>query len=114
MERLGRFFIDRPAWVLGLVLAALAGLPLALWQDMDALSDNHMERQTQSMNAILSAVRAYYAENPEAFTAPEVRQLSYAWLTPDMIQDEVTVDETALRALYEERLADFVQPERSK
>ena len=57
-------------------------------------------------------VRAYYAENPEAFTAPEVRQLSYAWLTPDMIQDEVTVDETALRALYEERLADFVQPER--
>ena len=63
MERLGRFFIDRPVWVLGLVLAALAGLPLALWQDMDALSDNHMERQTQSMNAILSAVRAYYAEN---------------------------------------------------
>ena len=57
-------------------------------------------------------IQTYYDANPEAFTAPEAREISYAWLTPAMIQDEIQVDETAVRALYDERLTDFVRPER--
>jgi len=55
---------------------------------------------------------AYYEANPDAFTLPESRTITYAWLTPDMIQNEIALDEEALRALYDERIADYVQPER--
>jgi peptidyl-prolyl cis-trans isomerase D len=57
-------------------------------------------------------LQTYYDENPDQFTAPETRKITYAWLRPDMIQDDVTVDETAIRALYDERITEFVRPER--
>lgn len=57
-------------------------------------------------------LQAHYEDNPEAYTAPETKDLTYAWLTPDMIQDQVTVDEAELREAYEDRLDEFVQPER--
>ncbi len=59
-----------------------------------------------------SELQTYYETTPADFTQPELRNITYAWLTPTMIQDEVTIDETALRALYDERIADFVRPER--
>ena len=54
----------------------------------------------------------YYEENPEPFTLPETRGLTYVWLTPNMLQDQMTVPETAIEDLYQERISDFVQPER--
>ncbi|MFT5649082.1 MAG: peptidyl-prolyl cis-trans isomerase D [Yoonia sp.] len=57
-------------------------------------------------------LQTYFDANPDDFTQPELRNITYAWLTPSMIQDEVTIDETALRALYDDRIADFVRPER--
>ncbi|WP_371060211.1 peptidyl-prolyl cis-trans isomerase [Rhodosalinus sp. 5P4] len=59
-----------------------------------------------------SDLRAYYEANIDAFTAPETRAITYAWLTPEMILDTVQVDEAALRELYEERSEQFNQPER--
>jgi len=55
---------------------------------------------------------AEYVANPEAYTLPEIKEITYAWLTPNMILDDVEVDEEALRALYEERRTEFVRPER--
>ena len=57
-------------------------------------------------------LQTYYEANPDAFTLPETRTISYAWLTPDMIADSVIVDEADLQKLYQDRLADFVKPER--
>lgn len=57
-------------------------------------------------------IATFYDENPDVFTAPEQRNITYVWLTPAMIQDDVTVDETSIRALYDERIAEFVRPER--
>uniref|UniRef100_UPI004048E3D8 peptidyl-prolyl cis-trans isomerase n=1 Tax=Yoonia sp. TaxID=2212373 RepID=UPI004048E3D8 len=57
-------------------------------------------------------LQTYYSEHPAAFTAPEARQISYVWLTPDMIQDQLDIDQTALQDLYQERISEFVQPER--
>ncbi len=59
-----------------------------------------------------AALRAFHEANPERFTAPETRVVTYAWLTPDMIVDTIAPDEAALRAVYEDRIADYVQPER--
>ena len=55
---------------------------------------------------------AFYEANPEMFTSPEIKVIDYAWLTPDMIMDEVELDEAQLRELYEQRIDEFVRPER--
>lgn len=55
---------------------------------------------------------AYYEANPDQFTKPEAREITYAWLTPNMIQDSLDVDENIMREVYNERIADFVRPER--
>lgn len=57
-------------------------------------------------------LRQFHQDNPEPFTQGETRVIDYAWLTPDMIVDEIEVDEAQVRALYDERLAEYVQPER--
>lgn len=57
-------------------------------------------------------IQTYYDDNPDAFTAPEMRDITYAWMTPAMIQDDVALDDAAVRALYGERIAEFVRPER--
>lgn len=59
-----------------------------------------------------AAVEAFYAANLDRFTRPEVRAITYAWVTPEMLLPEIEVEEAALRALYEQRSADFSQPER--
>lgn len=55
---------------------------------------------------------AYYDANPDAFTLPETRDITYVWLTPDMIQDDLTVIDAEIEQLYEQRRDDFIQPER--
>jgi peptidyl-prolyl cis-trans isomerase D len=57
-------------------------------------------------------LQAFYDANPDRFTAPEERQITYAWLTPEMIQDSVIVDDQAVADLYQERIDEFVLPER--
>ncbi|MBN8293731.1 SurA N-terminal domain-containing protein [Rhodobacter sp. NTK016B] len=58
------------------------------------------------------AVQAYYDANIERFTAPELREITYAWLTPEMVRDDVEVSDDAIRTLYEQRIDEYVQPER--
>ncbi len=55
---------------------------------------------------------AFHDENPELFTLPETRVITYAWVTPDMLLDTIEPDDAALRAVYEDRIDEFVQPER--
>ncbi len=57
-------------------------------------------------------LETYHAENAAAFTLPEVKRITYAWLTPEMILDTVEVDEDALKEAYNERHEDYQQPER--
>lgn len=57
-------------------------------------------------------LQAFYDENTGLFTAPESRSLTAAALTPDMIQDQVDISEDALRAMYDERIAEYMTPER--
>lgn len=59
-----------------------------------------------------AALRAYYDENIARYTLPEQRRITYAWVTPEMMLDEVEVDESLLEQAYVERDAEFNQPER--
>lgn len=58
------------------------------------------------------AVRAWYEANPAAFTRPESRRITYAALLADEVAKTIPVDEAELRKLYDQRIGEFVQPER--
>lgn len=57
-------------------------------------------------------LKAFYEARPDDFTLPETKKLTYVLLTPDMVMDEVEVDEAALRKLYDERSDTYNVPER--
>ena len=57
-------------------------------------------------------LRSYHQSHLPEFTTPETKSITYAWVTPEMIVDTVEVPEDALRRAYEERSAEFNQPER--
>ncbi|GAA6179639.1 peptidyl-prolyl cis-trans isomerase [Shimia sp. NS0008-38b] len=57
-------------------------------------------------------IAAYYDANQADFMVPATRQITYAWLSPEMIIDQVEVDETALRTLYDDRDSEFNRAER--
>ncbi|WP_300516641.1 peptidylprolyl isomerase [Aliiroseovarius sp.] len=55
---------------------------------------------------------AWYEANPEPFTLPETKQLTYVWMNPEEVIPTIEVDETVLRALYDERIDEYQVPER--
>ncbi|MEO0863812.1 MAG: SurA N-terminal domain-containing protein [Pseudomonadota bacterium] len=55
---------------------------------------------------------AFHEANPEPFTRPETKVISYAWLSPDTLAENVEVSEEQARAVYEERISDYVREER--
>ncbi len=57
-------------------------------------------------------IQTFYDENTEQFFLPETKRLTYAVLSPDMVLDQVTVDDSAVKKLFEDRAVDFNQPER--
>ena len=57
-------------------------------------------------------LQAYYEANADDFTLGETKVITYAKLTPDMLVGTVEIDPEALQAAYQERIGDFVQPER--
>jgi len=72
-----------------------------------------LERMTTGLPVPSDAdLRSFYDENIARYTRPETKQLTYAWITPDMILDTVEVSEESLREAYEERSAEFNLPER--
>jgi adenylate cyclase len=46
-----------------LVLLVLAGLPIAVWLDLNNLVNANLRQQAVDLNSVISSMRAYYAEN---------------------------------------------------
>lgn len=57
-------------------------------------------------------LQSYYDENSDQFTLPETKRLTYALLSPEMLLDQVELDDASVRRLFEEREAQYNQPER--
>jgi len=57
-------------------------------------------------------LKTYYDAHGADFTAPPSKSITYAWMTPDMIVASVQVDPANVKALYNERLSQFVKPEK--
>ncbi|MEM9576149.1 MAG: peptidyl-prolyl cis-trans isomerase [Pseudomonadota bacterium] len=59
-----------------------------------------------------TVLQAHYEANIADFTLSETKQITYAWLSPDALVDEIEIDEATLREAFDEREAEFNQPER--
>ena len=59
-----------------------------------------------------SQLRGYHNEYADQFFVPETKVMTYAWLTPDMLVDGISVDDSVLRAAYDARSDEFNRPER--
>jgi adenylate cyclase len=46
-----------------LVIALLAGLPIAVWLDLRNLSDAALHRPAADLNSVITSMRGYYASN---------------------------------------------------
>ena len=57
-------------------------------------------------------LQAHYDANPDQFRLPAFKRLSYVWLTPEFVADQIETDDDALRAAYDERSDIYVVPER--
>ncbi|MEX1660648.1 SurA N-terminal domain-containing protein [uncultured Thioclava sp.] len=57
-------------------------------------------------------LQAYYKDHIADFTAPETRDITYAWLTPEMLKDKVKIDDATLKQEYDSRISEFKQPEK--
>ncbi len=68
--------------------------------------------ETEPEPATEEDLRAFYEENTARFMLPETKRITYAWLTPDMVVDQVELDEAALEQAYQDRIEEFSQPER--
>ncbi len=59
-----------------------------------------------------SQLRGYHNEYADQFFVPETKVMTYAWLTPNMLVDGISVDDSVLRAAYDARSDEFNRPER--
>ncbi|AYE86112.1 peptidyl-prolyl cis-trans isomerase [Sulfitobacter sp. D7] len=57
-------------------------------------------------------LQAYYDANTDDFMLPASKNITYAWLRPEDLLDEVEVPEEELRAEYDARSDEYDQPER--
>ena len=52
---------------------------------------------------------AYHTENPDQFTTPAAKTITYIWLTPDMMAETINISDEALQAAYDARSDEFIQ-----
>jgi peptidyl-prolyl cis-trans isomerase D len=57
-------------------------------------------------------LKAHYDAHIDRFTRPEAKRITYASLLPEAIAKDQPVDEAALKKLYDDRISEFVVPER--
>jgi peptidyl-prolyl cis-trans isomerase D len=59
-----------------------------------------------------ASARAYYDENPDMFTIPETRVVTYATISPALLAEGIDIPEADIRALFEARQATLNAPAR--
>ncbi|MCV6824183.1 MULTISPECIES: peptidylprolyl isomerase [Halocynthiibacter] len=99
--------ITAPESLVDNALAYVAGRRDFTWAIVDeALLDEELPEATEE------DLVAYHAANEDAFTLPARKRITYAWVTPTDLIDEVDVAEEELRALYNDRAEQYQVPER--
>ncbi|KUP92091.1 adenylate/guanylate cyclase domain-containing protein [Tritonibacter horizontis] len=70
-RRIGRFLVNQPHLINWGIALAILTLPVVVWLDMMAITDQSLRRQGQALDAVLDTVRGYYARNVIARIDPD-------------------------------------------
>lgn len=62
-------------------------------------------------NPVKSALERFYTENPDKYQSLKSYNVSYAWLSPEMLHEKVAIDEAELRESYDLQADRFNKPE---
>ena len=81
-------------------------------RDFSILEVTEGDLPTPVADADDATLQAHFDENAQRFTRSEQRRITYAWVTPSAIMDDMEISEDALRTLYEQRDEIYNQPER--
>ncbi|MGR3292231.1 MAG: peptidyl-prolyl cis-trans isomerase, partial [Paracoccaceae bacterium] len=57
-------------------------------------------------------LKTYFDSNGDNYVLAASKRLTYVWLTPESVTDQVQVEDDTLRAIYKDRSADYNTPER--
>ena len=57
-------------------------------------------------------LKAYYQENIDLFSLPESKSITHVLLTPEMMVDQVSVEDSDLLTLYNKNIDEYKKPER--
>jgi len=59
-----------------------------------------------------AVLQAYVKAHPERYSTPEYRDVTYAWISPDDVQNSLTVTDDQIKQAYESHLDQFILPEK--
>lgn len=59
-----------------------------------------------------TALKSHYDANSEDYRTPEIRDVTFAYLTEDMLMADIEIDPAEIAALYEDRADEFQSPAR--
>ncbi len=99
--------ITAPAGYADILLAYIGERRNFSWLQLNAASLSEPPSEPNQAELL-----AYYDANPDAFLLPAFKRLTYAWLSPEFIADQIEVDEGDLRARYDELSDVYNVPER--
>ena len=63
MKRISQVLLKHPQLVPILMTIAILALPLAVWRDVMAITDQSIRRQTTALDSVMSNLRGYYSDN---------------------------------------------------
>lgn len=70
------------------------------------------DNDAEAAPLIEEELRAYFDANADSFVLPATKKITYSWLNPTDILDQVDISEEELRAEYDARAEQYNQPER--
>ncbi|PIB24817.1 hypothetical protein BFP76_06510 [Amylibacter kogurei] len=77
------------------------------WIEID---ETHLEQPVGAPTD--EQLNTYYSENPDRYTTPVAREITYAWLSPTMIEDQVEISADELQSAYDLQTERYNRPER--
>lgn len=100
----------------GFAAPAAATQALAAWvgerRDVTVLRLSELDLPAPPPQPDDAALQAFYDANIARFTRPEAKRITVAELLPETLAPSMPVDEEALKKLYQDRIDEFVVPER--
>jgi len=78
--------------------------------DWVRLNSSHLEKPVLEPSG--AQIELFYKENPKNYTLPESRNITYAYLSPEMLFEGINLEKDELKKLYQDNIDQYVVEEK--